>query len=159
MPAIPIMPFVILVLFLIPVKLSPYQLKKLAFAIWMAGGVVLCMLGVTRLMQAPETAPMVLVGTIVASIVIGVAKGRFILSKTAARNLDRLNQLDHSEKPIHVYSVRSWIIIGLMVGISIALNLSSVSLLVRGAVNLGIGLALIVSSFIYTARPKVLTPQ
>jgi len=45
--------------------------------------------------------------------------------------------------------VRSWIIITLMVGISIALNVFKVDYIVRGPINLGIGFALIVSSMVY----------
>jgi hypothetical protein len=154
MPSIPIMPFVILVLFLLPIKLAPQQLKRLAFAIWLAGGVVLCMMGLTRLMQAPDNAPVIMAVTLLASIAIGIAKGKFVLGKTAARNLDRLNTLVTPQKPINVYSVRSWVMIGLMIGISILLNLGGVPLLWRGAINMGIGMALIVSSFVYVAPPK-----
>jgi hypothetical protein len=150
MPSIPIMPFVILALFLLPFKFAPQQLKTLAFAIWLAGGVVLVMLGVTRLMYAPETAPMVMGLSCLAAVVIGFAKGKFVLSKTARKNVARINQMVQPQKAINVYSLPSWLMISLMVLISIALNVGQVPDMVRGAVNLGIGLALIVSSFVYT---------
>jgi hypothetical protein len=153
MPNLPIMPFVVLALFLVPIKFAPSQLKTLAFSIWMAGGVVLLMLGVTRLMQAPETAPLTMALTCLAAVAIGFAKGKFVLTKTAQKNVDRLETMAQPHKAIHVYSGRSWMMIGLMVLISLALNLGQVPLMIRGAVNLGIGLALIVSSFVYTAKP------
>jgi hypothetical protein len=161
-PNIPIMPFVILVLFLLPIKLQPQQLKKLAFSIWMAGGVVLTILGVSRLMGVQEgvmpPSPAILAMALVASIVIGVAKGKFVLGKTATRNLARLNALTEPQKPIHVYCVRSWVIIALMVGISVLLNsgVLPLELWLRGAINIGIGLALVVSSFNYVMQPKPL---
>ena len=158
------MPLLVLVLFLLPVKLNPVQLKKLAFAIWVSGGVALTMVGITRLMSVQEgmaaPSPTTLAIALVAAIVIGVAKGKFVLGKTAQRNLERLNAMTEPQKPIHVYSVRSWIIIGLMVGISVMLNLGIIptELWLRGAINLGIGVALMVSSFVYVSQPKQL-PQ
>jgi hypothetical protein len=81
---------------------------------------------------------------------IGLAKGRFVLSKTSARNIERIDTMnDEPKRPIHVYSVRSWIIIGIMVLISVSLTVFSVDNLIRGGINLAIGLGLIVSSLAY----------
>jgi hypothetical protein len=85
----------------------------------------------------------------VAALVIGYGKGKFVLSKTSQKNIERLNQVTVPQRLIHVYSKRSWILISLMVLIAMSLNWFHVSGLLRGSINLGIGIALIVSSLAY----------
>jgi hypothetical protein len=80
---------------------------------------------------------------------VGVAKGRFVLGKTARRNIERLAALTEDRRPIHVYGVRSWLVIGLMTALSLGLTLGGVPPLWRGMVNLAIGAALATSSLNY----------
>jgi len=146
----PLMPFIVLILLLLPIRLSSSQMKGLAFFIWLVGGIVLCIRGVTFITTAPEHPGALLLGLIAAgALAIGFGKGKFVLSKTSRRNLERIDQFTEPKKPIQVYSVKSWIMITLMVGISVALNIFNTPLLWRGGINLAIGFALIISSLAY----------
>ena len=151
MPALPIMPFIAVLLLALPIRLAPRSLGWLAFGLWLLGGVVLLSLGTARLLQAAraEATTSVAVGVAVAALAVGIAKGRFLLRKTACRNIDRLTALHEDRRPIHVYGTRSWVVIGLMTALSIGLTLGGVPPLWRGMVNLAIGAALATSSLSY----------
>jgi hypothetical protein len=156
MPQLPLMPFVaaaLLLASLLPVRLAPRSLGWVAFGLWLLGGVVLLSLGTARLVQAArsEATPAVVVAVAVAALAVGAAKGRFVLRRTARRNVDRLAGLSESQRPIHVYGTRSWVVIALMTALSVGLNVGGVPPLWRGAVNLAIGAALAMSSLGYLA--------
>ncbi|HZX41964.1 MAG TPA: hypothetical protein VFE93_09015 [Myxococcaceae bacterium] len=153
MPALPLMPFVVVVLLALPVKLAPRSLGWLAFGLWMLGGVVLLSLGAARLIQAArgESSAAIVALVAAAALALGVAKGRFLLRRTARRNIDRLAALADDRRPIHVYGTRSWVVIGLMTALSIGMTLGGVPPLWRGMVNLAIGAALATSSLDYLA--------
>lgn len=162
MPNFPIfMPIVAIVLFLLPIQMTGTKLKVLAFAIWLTGGIVLLCLGGFRLFGTGVSLAMLGL-TLFLAATIGLAKGKFVLSKTSQKNIERLDALTETRRPMHVYSVRSWVIIAIMVAISVSLTIFSVSNLVRGGINVAIGLALIVSSLAYLkslTAPKTTTPQ
>lgn len=156
MPKLPIMPFIIVILLLLPIRLTNQAMKGLAFTIWLIGGLVLTIRGGSFLMDSQAISnPALLAGLIVTALIIGFGKGKFVLTKTSHKNIERIDQFTEPKKPIQVYSLRSWIIIALMVGISVALNIFQVDNIVRGPINLGIGAALIVSSLAYV---KALAP-
>ncbi len=148
---IPIMPIVFIVLLILPIKLAPQRLKLLAFAIWMIGGLMLGGIGYQRLMDPANTLTNGVYITLALAAVIGIIKGKFVLGKTVKKNIVRIDAMTEPHKPIHVYSKASWIIISVMVLIAVSLNSGwiPVNLAIRGAINIGIGLALIVSSFSY----------
>ncbi len=151
MPALPIMPFVVVLLLTLPVRLAPRSLGWLAFGLWLFGGVVLLSLGAARLLQASrgEATPTVVAVVAVGALAVGAAKGWFLLRRTARRNIDRLAALTEEQRPIHVYGTRSWVVIGFMTALSIGLTLAGVAPLWRGMVNLAIGAALVASSLNY----------
>jgi hypothetical protein len=150
------MPLVLLVLLLLPFKLARKQLMTLAFFLWLVGGLVLTGMGITALQAAtPGWEPWVWGGSIAVALIIGFGKGKFVLAKTSQRNIDRLNQLPEPQKPIHVYSVRSWVMISLMVLISLSLTWLDAPMEWRGLVRLAVGFALIMSSLAYLKAPKL----
>lgn len=150
----PIMPLIFLLLILLPIKLTGNQLKGLAFVLWFAGGLMLVFRGGAFMLQEFEQAGVGLLSlAVLLALAIGYAKGRFVLSKTSRRNIERLQALSAPQRPIAVYSVRSWVIIALMVSVSIALNVMAVPLLWRGAINLAIGASLLASSLAYLGAP------
>lgn len=159
----PVMPFIALVLFLLPVRLSGTRLKGLAFALWLLGGLVMIGRGGWFLTHAAGASLALQALIVFAALLIGAAKGKFVLSKTSRRNIERLDALTEPQRPIHVYSIRSWMMILLMVMISASLTVFQASELLRGAVNLGIGAALIISSLAYakslTAPSSVVSLQ
>lgn len=147
---LPIMPFIVAILLLLPIRLGVQSLKKLAFTLWLVGGIVLFWRGTSFLAESPAIHNVALLAGLVAvALAIGFGKGKFVLSKTSVKNIERLNQFSEPQRPISVYSLRSWIIIALMVSISVALNIFQVENIVRGPINLGIGFALIISSLAY----------
>lgn len=154
MPQVPIMPFVagaLLLASLLPVRLAPRSLGWLAFGLWLLGGVVLLSLGAARLAQAARdgATPVVVAVVAVAALAVGAAKGWFVLRRTAQRNIDRLAALEQDQRPIRVYGIRSWLVIGLMTGVSVGLTLGGLPPLWRGMVNVAIGAALAASSLSY----------
>ena len=154
MPQVPIMPFVagaLLLASLLPVRLAPRSLGWLAFGLWLLGGVVLLSLGAARLAQAARdgATPVVVAVVAVAALAVGAAKGWFVLRRTAQRNIDRLAALEQDQRPIRVYGIRSWLVIGLMTGVSVGLTLGGLPPLWRGMVNVAIGAALAASSSSY----------
>ena len=156
MPQLPIMPFVagaLLVASVLPIRLAPRSLGWLAFGLWLLGGVVLLSLGTARLLQAGrgEVTAAAVVTVAVAALAIGIAKGRFVLRRTARRNVDRLAALSENQRPIHVYGTLSWVVIALMTALSVGLTAGGIPPLWRGAVNLAIGAALATSSLGYLA--------
>jgi len=156
MPQVPIMPFVagaLLLASLLPVRLAPRSLGWLAFGLWLLGGVVLLSFGAARLAQAARggATPVVVAVVAVAALAAGAAKGWFILRRTAQRNIDRLAALELEQRPIHVYGIRSWLVIALMTALSVGLTLGGVPPLWRGMLNLTIGAALAASSLNYLA--------
>jgi hypothetical protein len=153
-----VMPLIFLLLLLLPIRLTARQLSRLAFALWLVGGVFLLSRGALWLFGSGETTLMLGVGTVLA-LAIGFAKGKFVLSKTSNRNIERLCQLTEPQRPIHVYSVRSWVTIGIMVLISVSLWLFQVPDFWRGSVNLAVGAALIMSSLVYLTHPQLATQR
>ena len=156
MPQVPIMPFVagaLLLASLLPVRLAPRSLGWLAFGLWLLGGVVLLSFGAARLAQAARAGatPVVVAVVAVAALAVGVAKGWFVLRRTAQRNVDRLAALEQDQRPILVYGMRSWVVIALMTALSVGLTLGGVPPLWRGMVSLAIGAALAASSLNYLA--------
>lgn len=156
----PIMPFIVLILFLLPIKLAPKQLMSLAFALWMTGGLFLAISGGLIFQHLLQEAPVLMEPTtaaifIVSALIIGIGKGKFVLSKTSQRNIDRLSQMQEPQRPIHVYSVRSWVMITLMVLISMSLTWFDAPLEWRAAVRLAVGFALIMSSLNYLKAPRM----
>ena len=143
-----IMVLIPVVLSIIPFKFDRYALMRLAFAIWMTGGILLSKRGIDFLTQVDQPFN-VLALSILGALLVGMLKGKFVLNKSSIRNIIRLEALSESKKAIHVYPMRSWIVIGLMLLISLSLTVFNVDIFIRGLVNIAVGMGLITSSFIY----------
>jgi hypothetical protein len=150
MISLPITPFIAAILLLLPVKLAPRRLIKLAFFLWVLGGSVLVLMGSLRLADASLTtrASVIIIASII-WLAVGVAKGRYVLAKTSQRNIERIQAMTGPQRPIRVYSLRSWIVIGLTVSLSLALTLFNTPPFWRGGINLAVGCALLMSSLNY----------
>ena len=150
MISLPITPFIAAILLLLPVKLAPRTLIKLAFFLWALGGGFLAVMGVRRMADAALHIgePTIIIASLV-WLAIGVAKGRFVLAKTSQRNIERIQAMTEPQRPIRVYSLRSWVVIGLTVFLSLALTLLDTPPFWRGGINLTVGFALLMSSLNY----------
>lgn len=154
---VPVMLYVLIALVLLPIRLSSLQLKGLAFFLWFLGGVFLAFRGMNFMLSAPDQPGWTLLAMIgVVALVVGWGKGQFVLTKTSHRNIARLDAFTQPMRPIYVYGLRSWIIIGIMVLIGLSLTWFNTPLLWRGAVNLAIGWSLIISSLVYV---RALSPS
>ena len=99
--------------------------------------------------NATQTALMI---SIAIAIVIGVAKGKFVLSKTARRNKSRIESIEGPLQVHHVYAKSFYFLIAGMIALGITLRTFNEYLggyVVVGTIYCGIGLALMVSSLTY----------
>lgn len=86
------------------------------------------------------------------ALMIGGFKGKFVLSKTARRNKNRISRIEGPLKAHHVYAKWFYLMIAGMMGLGILLRTYNELLggyVVVGAIYVGIGLALMVSSLVY----------
>jgi hypothetical protein len=146
-----------LVLAVLPIKLTFKPLMILAFALWATGGLMLIKngLGFLQLVEIDTTTLALGVGL---ALIIGFAKGKFVLGKASIRNILRLQALKEPVRPVHVYPLRSWITIGIMLLIGISMTVFQAPVFVRGLVNLGIGMGLLVSSVTYLRYMNAMNP-
>jgi hypothetical protein len=138
-----------LLLWVLPFKVSYRPLVGLAFVIWFTGGIFLSLRGVDFLTatQLPQSQ---LYFPLIAATLIGYLKGKFVLSKASSKNLVRLANFTEPQKLIAVYPLRSWILIGVMIALSLLITaFLTAQPLWRGAVNVAIGMALVGSSMVY----------
>ncbi len=144
-------PILAVLFWLFPIKVAPKTLLKLAFVLWVIGGGMLLITGAGRLggIDPNITSPGFMIGLTIA-VAVGLAKGKFILSKTSQRNIDRIQSFnDEPQSLFQVYSIRSWVIIELMLLLSAALTWFAAPMLIRGYVNIAVGVGLVISSFQY----------
>lgn len=150
MANIPVAPFLFLGLLLLPVRLSPPALRRLAFALWLLGGLLMVLRGIFRFREAwPVTTPAVLYSVGAGAVLLGWVKGRFLLSRTSRRNLRRLRALDAPLRPVQVYPARSWGLIALFMLAGMSLGWIGAPMVWRGALSVAVGLGLVLSSFAY----------
>lgn len=147
-------------------KLTVPTLEKLAGAIWFSVGGMLVVRGVLMLIRAagpPEESSLWTLGfSALVGLAIGAAKGRFVLSRTAAKNRARIGA--QGPAPIwSVFSPRTWLLVASMIGLGILLRRGAANgwlggFTVVGGLYVGIGAALIASSLAYFAPPHVPLP-
>lgn len=148
-----IVPVLAGLLYVLPLRMTPRQLLTGAFGLWLLGGASLMVSGLQRLVSAALSEPAWLVGLVVGlAAMLGVAKGAFVLSKTSARNIERIQAFNAPQRAVCVYSLKSWLLIELMLVFSASLTWLGAPDLWRGAINLAVGLALVASSLRYGQR-------
>ena len=102
-------------------------------------------------MEQHATEIAITISGIVAGL-IGLVKGRFVLSKTARRNKTRINNLADPVSLHDIFSKPFYFLIPIMMGLGVLLRSFNEYLggyIVVAAIYCGIGMALIVSSRIY----------
>ena len=85
-------------------------------------------------------------------IVLGIIKGKFVLSKTARRNCDRINRLTPPLKIHNIFSGPFYGFIAGMIALGFLLRAFNTYLggyVVVAAIYCGIGMALIAASYVY----------
>ncbi len=111
--------------------------------------------GVIMLQKAETTWGLILAAVLGA--LVGVAKGNFVLGKTARRNIKRMEAIP-SPRPWNVFTSKFYVLILLMIGLGVGLrSLAAAEVLpwaLVGGIYLGIGLALLVASRLYLLPPR-----
>ena len=131
------------------------SLYALAGSVWGLVGLFLIIRGAVMYQAALETqnaTQTALMVSIAIAIIIGVAKGKFVLSKTARRNKSRIESLEGPLKVHHVYAKSFYFLIAGMILLGVSLRHFNEYLggyVVVAGIYCGIGLALMVSSLTY----------
>jgi hypothetical protein len=99
--------------------ISHRQHLLVAAMIWIMVGMMLTIRGVFWVVTAVHPHRFSIPGFLLV-IALGALKGRFILSRTAARVISRIQQLDRHSPLLKVYSIPMYLTIFAMVGIGIA---------------------------------------
>jgi hypothetical protein len=134
------------------------SLYALAGSIWGLVGLFMMIRGAMMYQVALEkqdATQTALVIAIALSIIVGVAKGQFVLSKTARRNKTRIENIEGPLKVHHVYAKSFYFLIAGMILLGVSMRTFNEYLggyVVVGAIYCGIGLALMVSSLTYWKR-------
>ena len=131
------------------------RLITIAGGLWCIIGIFLVLrgFGLYQLaeMEQHATEIAITISGIVAGL-IGLVKGRFVLSKTARRNKTRINNLADPVSLHDIFSKPFYFLIPIMMGLGVLLRSFNEYLggyIVVAAIYCGIGMALIVSSRIY----------
>jgi hypothetical protein len=136
-------------------SLSKGSLIKIAGGLWCIIGLMLVIRGVGLYqlaeMEQHATEIAITISGILAGL-IGLVKGKFVLSKTAHKNKIRIHNLEDPVKLYNIFSKLFYFLIPMMMGLGILLRYFNEYLggyIVVAAIYCGIGMALIVSSRIY----------
>ena len=108
---------------------------------WMCGAIALLSKGCSLLWLSELMLPLAIIG-----FAIGWAKGRWVLSKTARRMIGRIPHLPQPIRLRDAVPLSYLALIGVMVGLSMALRWLPGDL--RGVVDLAVGTALLFASFV-----------
>ena len=131
------------------------RLLQIAGFIWVIVGLFLIYLGSGLYNLAvieQNTSKETLIISGILGVVIGILKGKFVLSKTALRNRNRINQL---VPPISIHQIFSGAFYGLIAGMMVLgfllreFNTYLGGYVVVASIYCGIGMALIAASSVY----------
>ena len=131
------------------------RLLQIAGLIWIVVGLFLIYRGSGLYNLAvieQNTSKETLIISIILGVVIGIIKGKFVLSKTALRNRNRINQL---VPPLRIHQIFSGPFYGLIVGMMLLgfllreFNSYLGGYVVVASIYCGIGMALIAASSVY----------
>lgn len=128
-------------------------LQRLAGLVWIVVGTSLAVRGARMLPAAREQSGLAwTVFACVLGLLIGAAKGKYVLSKSARKNVVRIHKLE-TPRPWNIFSAKFYPLIGLMIGFGALLRWSAGAGYLNwspvAGLYLGIGAALIASSIAY----------
>ena len=131
------------------------RLLQIAGLIWVIVGLFLIYRGSGLYNLAvieQNTSKETIIISIILGVVIGILKGKFVLSKTALRNRNRINQL---VPPLSIHQIFSGTFYGLIAGMMVLgfllreFNAFLGGYVVVASIYCGIGMALIAASSVY----------
>ena len=113
-----------------------------AAVLWTLVGLALASIGLYW--AAPELADRLL--ELAAALLVGWAKGRFVLAPVALRNADRIEGRGDGRCLFGFLSWRGWAAVPLMMGLGLALRHSPIPRVHLGALYFALGAALVVGA-------------
>ena len=131
------------------------RLLQVAGLIWIIVGLFLIYRGSGLYNLAvieQNTSKEALIISVILGVVIGILKGKFVLSKTALRNRNRINQLVPPLSIHHIFSGSFYVLIAGMMILGFLLREFNAYLggyVVVASIYCGIGMALITASSVY----------
>ena len=131
------------------------RLLQVAGLIWIIVGLFLIYRGSGLYNLAvieQNTSKETLIISVILGVVIGILKGKFVLSKTALRNRNRINQLVPPLSIHHIFSGSFYVLIAGMMILGFLLREFNAYLggyVVVASIYCGIGMALIAASSVY----------
>ncbi len=105
--------------------------------------------------QEQHSTQIAIILSIITAVLIGLLKGRFVLSKTARKNKARIHGLEDPVRIHQLFAKPFYFFIPMMMGLGVLLRSYNEYLggyVVVAAIYCGIGMALIVSSRTYWAK-------
>lgn len=148
-------------------QVSHRTLLILSGMIWLAVGIFLTQLGVNLLSEILNPNSMTktafiysLAGwmggldqaffcLVMIALVVGFAKGKFILAKSAQKGVERIQQMPNPSPITKIYNARYYILLGGMMGLGMIIKVLGVPNDIRGPIDLAIGFALLNGSKVY----------
>jgi hypothetical protein len=107
------------------------------------GGVALTVSGLLRLSRADSR---LLIPIVIAAIILGIIKGRFALLPFVRRTVARIRRRGDGSPLYGIFSLKTWLLIAVMILLGRVLNLLAIPQEMRGAVQAAIGLGLLATS-------------
>lgn len=116
--------------------------------VWFVAGVLLLYKGIHFIASA-QIAEQTATWLMMAALVVGFLKGRFVLSKTVKRVVTRIQSLPLPIRFWNAYAPSYWILIGSMVLLGMSFKWLPLPLQYRGMVDVAIGSALVNGAMLY----------
>ncbi len=110
--------------------------------VWLVVGIFLLMKGLSLITTGYADADQTALLLISLGLAIGFVKGRFVLSKTVKRVVDRINSLPLPIQVSQVYSKGYYFLIGGMILLGMSMRWLPIPIAIRGTVDVAIGFAL-----------------
>lgn len=144
-------------------KFSHVKLIFISGTMWLIIGISLLQLGISFLMQGlheprplmnffglfARSAPEAAIAIIALCLYVGVLKGRFVLQKSAVKNVQRICCLPNPVSVHKIYSAKYYLLLAFMVLLGISLKYIGLPTDIRGAIDVAVGAALINGALSY----------
>ncbi len=137
------------------------SLTSIAGGLWCIIGLLLIFrgFGLYQLAgQEQHSTQVTIIISVITAVVIGLVKGKFVLSKTVQKNKARIYGLEDPVRIHQIFAKPFYILISMMIGLGILLRSYNEYLggyIVVATIYCGIGMALIISSRTYWGQEPV----
>ncbi len=128
--------------------------SKIAFFIWAVVGLSLSLAGACFLQTSLEEGSFSFLqwAGLWGAVALGLIKGLFVLPKVADRNTCRMRELPDQSPLYTTFSLRSWILVLVMILMGRLIRAMGASPFVMGAIYIAVGMALLLASRAYLQR-------